>query len=395
MNAPIARPAFSADLALMSLSPGGLVQCSIDWIKSAISPLDPSSRALACAMDALRSAPDMFISDEHNRGVFWRVFFRARHRGAIVEPLSSLLADLDKSKLASFGKDMMIMAASDKDAESFSFLLNLGIVRKSKLVLFSGYKNGGRAIAQTVKKPTAAEAAELVKTVASHAPDDLLWLLGHCPAAVFPSERLSMINASSPDKSIASAAMAAFPLAFTENLGRHSVYDAYRTTAKDVARRSIFSLAACGGPQAARSLCDLLSNQLAADDSWVSFCRNGERVIGRLTIASSLGERSACHQISVCPQGSTITIQAACVLGGDYEAAMWLRSEYASLGVPWLSAQELSLAYDPAKVSALATSQAVLSSIFSPAIALSERVDMEFSLRADSAPAPRRRASSL
>lgn len=392
-----ALPVFTADIGMLRLSPSGLVQCAADWIRSAIIPGDryeKNSPAVAAALGALRSAPDVFVSGQPNQDVFWTSFFHARRRSAIVEPLESLLVSLDKSALASCGKDLLILAARSKDVESFKFLLGLGVVRRSKLVLFSGYKHGGRAIAASVKKPTANEASELVRDFAAHSTDDLLWLLGHCGDTSFKLERLATIAACSPDKKIASAILAASSGSFSSTPIEHSYIGRVQQnfSARDVAIRCSMNFASCRDPEATRTTSRSLLAMPGGGDPWLEFCRDGVFINGRSVIARPDRTPHSTYQIPLCPHADSpkITSQAACLLAGDAESAMWLRSEYASMGVSWLSSSDLAAMYASAKIAARSDVE-----MFNNALALSEKVDFEFGIQSAPEEPARRRPRSL
>lgn len=396
-----APPVFSADIGMLRLSPSGLVQCASDWIRSAILPggrYEASSPAIAAALGALRSAPDIFVSGEPNQDAFWTCFFRARGHFAIVDPLEDLLSSLDKSALASCGKDLLISAARAKDVESFKFLLGLGVVRRSKLVLFSGYKHGGRDIAASVKKPTVNEASELIRDFSQHPTNDLLWLLDYCGATAFKLERLALIAAASPDTKLASSILAASPRSFSANPKESSFSSRIREdiSERDVAIRCCMNFVSCRDPEAARTASRLFLATPGGFDPWLEFCRDGALLKGRSVISQPAKPPYktpySTHQFPLCPRVDSpkVTAQAACMLAGDEESAMWLRSEYASMGLSWLPASDLSAMYASAK-----NNPGSDKGMFERAAALSEKVDFEFALQAAPDQPAKRRSLSL
>lgn len=94
---------------------------------------------------------------------FWREFFKARKAGLIQEKAFEVwLGELSKEDLKSGARELLIEAARAGDSESFEKLLGRGAARRSKLVMFAAYQDGGVEVARKVKEPTPNEAKELV-----------------------------------------------------------------------------------------------------------------------------------------------------------------------------------------------------------------------------------------
>ena len=154
------------DMEWFKDSPLGMLICAKDWLASSKTNkgYDTSTKGFAAAAWALAGAPEIFVGaggpawvndlSECPRAAFWRTAFEARAHGFPLLDFKSLLGSLPKEVLAKGAKNMLILAAKAKDAQSFEELLLLGAARRSKLVMFSAYQNGGKEVAQKVKQPT-------------------------------------------------------------------------------------------------------------------------------------------------------------------------------------------------------------------------------------------------
>ena len=145
-------PPFTASLSMLRASPKGLVQLATDWLiqthgNRSFETKDPRFQAVG---EVMRAAPETFVGadgiswEDLNLTQFWSLYFEARKLGSVPAPLLEVLSPLSKAQLGKGAKDMMIVAARARDGISFGELLDLGAVRRSKLLMFSAYQPGAR-----------------------------------------------------------------------------------------------------------------------------------------------------------------------------------------------------------------------------------------------------------
>lgn len=84
---------------------------------------------------------------------------------------------------SSAGRELLILAAKSKDAESLERLLSLKIARRSKSILLAAFEHGGWRMAERIKKPTEAEATEILQSFSGPAAEgreaeSFRWALG-------------------------------------------------------------------------------------------------------------------------------------------------------------------------------------------------------------------------
>lgn len=384
-------PPLSIPIELLRKSPRGLVACATDWLAGAKGAygFDVNSPGFAAAGSSLLAAPEVFVGaasdeswDELKLVAFWRLFFEARAKGTPPAPLSEALAKLDKKQLSKGAKDMMILAARSRDAKSFGELLDMGAARRSKLVMFSAYQNGGKEVALQVKKPTAKEAVEMLENGSrsyswcsremSHDPEGFCWLLslaGHPIDAM----KIAAIAANAPDPGVLSKVV-------EMHKDKMSFEEPNRYIVKvPVSEVEIRMAAACafgtaGSAQGAKALAISFGGEAA----WKELCAKGARSVWSLPIRRGrVKGRSSdlCETDSPAFPGPWFTIQAAVCLSREVDACRWLREEYARAGIPWLPAQDLSKIY--ARIAEGPRQNSIRpTALIDEALSLSEAIDL-------------------
>lgn len=397
---------WSASMGLLRDSPLGLLHCAKDWMISAKTQygFDHGSPALAAVRSALAGAPDIFIGSrgpawgDSPRYDFWLMYFQARKDGADMGDFESIIKGVDKKELARGAKDMMIMAAQAKDERSFESMLGLGAARRSKLLLFSAYKHGGKTVAEKVKKPTEKEAEQLLALGASGSPwrsarevshdwAGLRWLVELSRSDIEASV-LAKIGANSSDPRVMAEAVREFGRKIS--VKEHSFYmngQNTKVSLDEAQRLAVVSMCSAGHPEAGK----LLALDRGGEALWRDLCEVGFRRLGILPVKGAcpsgrggdvtIGERAAWP----------MTVQAATALSGSMEACAWLRAEYESLGTRWLSAQALGKIY----AGVVGYHRVDQSPLVEKALALSEVVDLRCGLGAVKTKTKTNRAKAL
>lgn len=408
--------AFNVGIELMRTSPGGLVRCAADWLEASKGSygFNVEDRGFAAANQALCAAPDIFVGaggdswSESARPRFWRLFFEARAGGLAVADLKSALSKLPKAVLALGAKDMLMSAARFKDAASFGELLDMGAVRRSKLVMFSAYQNGGKNVALQVKVPTALEAGAMLDSgrrswMSSnsmvHDVEGFLWLmqLWGKPIGAMTLARIVGRAEDPPsfEKAVGESAgridFFAEPEYFP-HLGRSIAH-----SEEDRLHGAILGLSSAGSPQAAKALAIAKGGPAL----WSKACRQGFAGMFKLPVRKAspqgnLDEASVGYidePRAVADQARS-TPQHGAALSRDPQACAWLLAEYEAMGAPWLGAQTLAKAYKALQVKSGAWG-AHWPSVSEEALSLSEFIDLRGGLQAGKLGTARKRSRSL
>lgn len=362
---------FSVGLDLFDLSPVGLLYCARDWIKGAKNRygFDVDFPGLEVAKQALAAQPELFVGakgpdwSDSPREEFWSLYFQARKAGVDMGDLKSILSPLDKKALVMGAKEMMIAAAKAKDTDSFDAMLALGAARRSKLLMFSAYQNGGKTMAARVKQPTPGEAGELIglgasvhawrtSRAVSHDWEGLSWLIKKSGVKLDGMVLANIAaNSEESDFLVKAAGELADSIEFTASKEYHHGLSGYAMhTEEDSKRKAIVSMVCAGHPEGAKAIA------LAAGGKalWKEVCENGFRSSATFPAREGFKDQSgATRPLSVGylvkPQAVPamgMTIQAAAALSGNVEAVMWARREYEAQGFKWSGSQELSKVYD-------------------------------------------------
>lgn len=407
---------FNANIELMRSSPAGLVRCAADWLACSKSSygFDAKDERFAAANRAFAAAPDIFVGAggdpwiESSRPMFWRLFFEARAQGCPVTDLKTALADLPKAILALGAKDMLIGAARAKDAASFGELLDMGAARRSKLVMFSAYQNGGKKVALQVKAPTALEAVEMLDNGGGgwhasramvHDAEGFLWLLALSGAPI-KAMTVARIIGNSADPASFEAAVREKVRRMSFAPGREYIHhmgmQIERTEAQEV-QLAILAMASSGAPQAAKAL----ALAKGGDGLWSQACKEGFAGVFMLPAReASVQSRLVDVHVGASDGKKDFNLQAfstaqhAVALSRHAEACSWLRSEYDALGAPWLPAQELVKAYKVLKTGRQSWSIDG-ARLADEAVSISEAIDLRKGLQVGKLPAERKKSRSL
>ena len=389
-------------LSLLKQSPRSVVTLALDWLDASKDSRDQfksSSDYFMAARQLFHNATELFLHDEKQhwgespKPAFWTLFFKARAQGAPVSDLISTLNRVDRKLLTPCAKDLMILAARSGDTASFNELLDLGVARRSKLVLFSAYQHGGKKVAMMVKKPTKLEAQEMIDLGCSTGPrgmhhhtEDFSWLMDLTDQPL-NSKKLLNITVQSEDPNFFEDIFEQYESRIefkTENVYHHLAQTSIPINSSDPVNSMILSLASIGKPQAAKKL----AIKKGGHALWSKVCHEGfcgffnlpvkDKSYYRGILDLPIGVRNSPIKtaqgswiIPVHPNDSKTTLQAACILSLSSEACQWLRAEYEALKAPWLSSQHLMPLFT-------LTQQQIKSSLFDNAISLSESTDFQF-----------------
>ena len=365
-NAGASAP-FAASAELLKTSPRGLIICATEWIDSAKNHFDyeKGHPGLQAAAQALMAAPEIFVGAEgpswhdSQRSEFWSKLFAAKAQGAVHFDLLAALKPLDKKQLALGAKEMMISAARAKDAQSFEALLSLGAARRSKLVLFSAYQNGGKSVAEKVKAPTAPEAVELIKLGSRtgwrssrdvvHDAEGIDWLLSKVDR-IWTSD-LAKVAAATPDHEFMLGVLEkrADKLRLAVDATPNPIIGKAKADAVQQGLEMAMQFASAGAPQTAKVCAKLVARELGMDFDafWKQACLQGATASCNLSYPH-VEEAKNAYRANFATAGNfqaPLTMQAACALSGDEEACAWLRQEMESHGWAWQPAQKLRQIY--------------------------------------------------
>lgn len=154
----------------LSISPKAAVQFAYDALKSDRDDL--SEMILLELKEALLPKQErMEESDPYRQ--FWQEALKRDCKPW----LELCFKSLTKEEAKVSAKALLMLAAKAKAFESFDYLLSLGAARRSWKILQSAYLHGGHKVAEKVKKPTAAEAYQMLSDY-NHEPEkeDMLWV---------------------------------------------------------------------------------------------------------------------------------------------------------------------------------------------------------------------------
>jgi hypothetical protein len=363
-------PVFQANVDLLRASPAGMVQCAADWLAASKGRygFDQEHTGFKAAGHLFSSAPDIFVGAggdpwvESQRPRFWALFFEARASGAAVADFKAAISALGKPVLGIGAKDMLISAARCKDVESFGELLDMGAARRSKLVMFSAYQNGGKRVALQVKAPTANEAHEMLLNGAElgawrssramkHDAEGFLWLMGLSGQQIKASA-VARIGANAEDPSLLELAVSKHIDDMTFESEReyfHQIGEYVERDMKGVCAAAILAMASAGSPKAAKAL----AVAKGGVELWKEACFKGFAGIFNLPVR---GAGSAHANVVDLPVGASeekkdmnlqpkTAPQHAVSISRHAEASEWLRAEYEAIGAPWLPPQELVKAF--------------------------------------------------
>lgn len=360
-------PPFTASLSMLRASPKGLVQLATDWLiqtrgNRSFETKDPRFQAVG---EVMRAAPETFVGadgiswEDLNLTQFWALYFEARKLGSVPAPLLEVLAPLSKTQLGKGAKDMMIVAARARDGISFGELLDLGAVRRSKLLMFSAYQHGGHDVAIQVKKPTSKEALEMLgagrsryawhRRVMTHDQTGFSWLMGLIDKEISAID-VAVVGANSAEPQLLEQAVSLFydKLTFPEREANY--HGVVAGTPEEANQIAVMAFAAAGSAKGAKAL----ALAQGGHDFWVKMCTTGitnvmsmdflpvcsgptDEVVGGVCIRA--------HGHLKARKDTLMTVQAATCLSRSVEQCEWLRAQYKELGVAWAETIELSKLY--------------------------------------------------
>lgn len=396
---------FAASEALLRASPRGLVQMATDWLAQTrggrrFEVEDPRFKAAGAAM---RAAPEVFVAaagddswEDLKLGAFWALYFDARRLGTPPAPLLEVLAPLDKAQLGKGAKDMMIVAARARDGVSFGELLDLGAVRRSKLVMISAYQHGGRDVASQVKMPTGKEALEMLGEGMSryswrrrdmvHDQAGFHWLMELIEKPIAALD-VAVVGATSPEPRLLEEAVASFYDKMLFPPRAKDYHHPIEGTQEEADAIAVMAFASAGSAKAAKALAIARGGQ----KFWRSMCSAGIAEAAALDFLPVRAPQSEVRQVAslrldanvkkASPKESFMTVQAAACLSRVADECEWLRREYKEMGVAWMDPSKLAKLYAPFQSGHHHKLDA--KGLADQAVAISELAD----LRADAAPA--------
>lgn len=403
-------------LEMLRLSPAGMILSASEWLAGSREQYsqgkvkyDSENPGFLAAGWAVLAAPDIFVGavgnlswEDSGLRKFWSAFFEARRAGSPPAPLSLILGALKKDELSKGAKEMMILACRAKDSDSFGEILDIATVRRSKLVMFSAFEQGGKNVALKVKKPTKKEAQELLAICSSKYRwstrvdkisdlESFKWLMDIAGPDTVSARVVARLAANAPTLKKDILAMAA------KDYAKTMLYELRLFTPKGFAREltpnekleaqhgaAVLSFASTGCPEEAKSLALGVSGVAL----WKNLCQYGVRGEMHLAI-SAIGPKaetaeaitgqfrqtqSGNYTYKSFDDGPSMTLQAAACLSRDTDACRWVRAEYEALGVPWLSTHQLSKIY--AGLSLNYHETPTLGELIASAISMSEAIDL-------------------
>jgi hypothetical protein len=409
---------FSAGIELLKTSPAGLIHCATEWIASAKNHYDyeKGHPGLLAAARALQAAPQIFVGsqgpswDEAPRSQFWATLFAAKAQKAISFDLLAALKPLTKAELAHGAKHMMILAGKSKDSESFESLLALGAVRRSKLVLFSAYQNGSRAVAEKVKQPTSTEALELIELGkrsgwrssrwVEHDAEGLDWLLSKVTTTL-PASLLAKVAAGALDHEFIEPLLSKHWDKIQRDASSPTAWEAPGSA--EFKERGALEMAAqflaAGAPKTAKAAA-LLAGGLPL---WTKMCSQGAEPKIDLVYPAIEGAKVAyrANEKTVEPgRCSRVSAQMACAMSGSEPACAWLRAEFETMKLAWAPAKAVEQFFK-SLAAGNAYLDAGLPEVTARGVAASEKADLFHGLAplapppAQGAAKPRSRANAL